>query len=117
MLRDRLNTYTRIQQFRSYGPSLTYFIILVNNTEKITEISCPENSTRHQDTPEVIITATVKATQGGAAANKVTERQTAANKVTERQAAVNKVTERQKFDVSRQIKGNWNSKWFQLSRV
>ena len=89
----------------------------MNNTEKITEISCPENSTRHQDTPEVIITATVKATQGGAAANKVTERQTAANKVTERQAAVNKVTERQKFDVSRQIKGNWNSKWFQLSRV
>ena len=108
MLRDRLNTYTRVQQFRSYGPSLTYFIILVNNTEKITEISCPENSTRHQDTdtPEVIITATVKATQGGAAANKVTERQTAANKVTERQAAANKVTERQKFDVTRQIKGN-----------
>ena len=92
----------------------------MNNTEKITEISCPENSTSTStstSTPEVIITATAKATQDAALANKVTERQTAANKVTERQAAVNKVTERQKFDVSRQIKGNWNSKWFQLSRV
>ena len=108
MLRDRFNTYTRVQQIRSYGPSLTYFIILVNNTEKITEISCPENSTSTStstSTP-VIITATAKATQDAALANKVTERQTAANKVTERQAAVNKVTERQKFDVTSQLKGN-----------
>ena len=87
MLRNRLNTYTRVQQIRSYASSLTYFLILVNNTAKITEIACPENNNRHQDTPEVIITATVKATQGGAAATKITK-------------------ERQKFEVTRQLKGN-----------
>ena len=83
MLRNRLNTHTRVQQIRSYTPSLTYFLILVNNTTKITEIACPESSGKHQSTPEVTITDTVvKATQGGAAAA------------------------RKKFEVPRKIKGS-----------
>ena len=61
--------------------------LLSNLVNKITEVACPENSNRHQDTPEVIITATVKATQGGAAATKITK-------------------ERQKFEVTRQLKGS-----------
>ena len=59
----------------------------MNNTAKITEIACPENNNRHQDTPAVTITATAKATQGGAAATKITK-------------------ERKKFEVTRQIKGS-----------
>ena len=59
----------------------------MNNTAKITEIACPENNNRHQDTPAVTVTATVKATQGGAAATKITK-------------------ERQKFEVTRQLKGS-----------
>ena len=59
----------------------------MNNSAKITEIACPENNNRHQDTPAVTITATAKATQGSSGATKITKA-------------------RKKFEVQKQIKGS-----------